>query len=71
MPCHEFSLLTEHQEQRLEIGGGARVARIFLPAIDNSSAIKVSGRGLRRTTASRETSRRELARTIEPRRRAS
>jgi hypothetical protein len=71
MPCHEFSLLTEHQEQQLEIGGGARVARIFLPSIDASSAIKISGRGHRRAAASRDTSRRELARTIESRRRAS
>ena len=72
MPFHEFSLLTgRQQEQQVEIGGGARVARIFLPAIDNASAIRLSGRGHRRPAASRETTRREPARTIETRRRAS
>jgi hypothetical protein len=72
MSCHEFSLLTgRQQEQQIEIGGGARVARIFLPAIDSSSAIRLAGRGHRRTTARNQAARRELARLIEPRRRAS
>jgi hypothetical protein len=72
MPCHEYSLLTERQqEQQRQIGGGARVARIFLPSIENSAAIRLVGRGHRRAADSRNTTRRELARAIESRRRAS
>jgi hypothetical protein len=67
MPYHEFSAPSEHrQEHQIEISGGARVARIFLPAIDNCSAIRLAGRGHSLVTVLRE-----LARTIEPRRRAS
>ena len=69
---HEFSLLMGRQEEReLEIGGGARVARIFLPAIDNALAIRLAGRGHRRPSTRNQTARRDLGRTIEPRRRAS
>jgi hypothetical protein len=72
MPFHEFSLLAERQqEHQQQIGGGARVARIFLPSIENSAAIRLVGRGHRRSTDSPNTARRELARAIEPRRRAS
>jgi len=72
MSCHEFSLLTGRQEEQpIEIGGGARVARIFLPAIDNASAIRLAGRGHRRVSTRNQAARRELARSIEPRRRAS
>jgi hypothetical protein len=72
MSRHEFSLLTgPKKERQIEIGGGARVARIFLPAVDSSSAIRLAGRGHRRATARNQATRRELARTIEPRRRAS
>ena len=70
MPWREFSVLAERQQEQ-QIGGGARVARIFLPTIDNSTAIRLVGRGHRRTTESRATARRELGRVIEPRRRAS
>jgi hypothetical protein len=70
MPCHEFSELTGRQQEQ-QIGGGARVARIFLPAIDNSSAIRLIGRGHRRSNSPREAGRRELGRAIETRRRAS
>jgi hypothetical protein len=70
MSCHEFGSSTGRQEEQ-QIGGGARVARIFLPTIDNSSAIRLVGRGHRRATARNATARRELARTMEPRRRAS
>ena len=72
MPFDEFSLLAERQqEQQQQIGGGARVARIFLPTIENSAAIRLVGRGHRRAADSRNTARRELARAIETRRRAS
>jgi hypothetical protein len=71
MPCHEFSVLTGRQQEEQQIGGGARVARIFLPAIENCAAIRLSGRGHRRANAPREAARRELARTVETRRRAS
>jgi hypothetical protein len=71
MSVHEFDLLTgRHQQREQQIGGGARVARIFLPAIANKSAIRVVGRGHRRS-AERDSARRELARALEPRRRAS
>ena len=69
MSCHEFSVTGRQQEQ--QIGGGARVARIFLPAIDNGSAIRLVGRGHRRTNAPREPARREPARPTETRRRVS
>ena len=70
MSCHEFSLLTGRQQEQ-QIGGGARVARIFLPTIANSSAIRLAGRGHRRAAAAKEPSRRELARAFETRRRVS
>ena len=71
MSVHEFnSLAGRHQQQEQQIGGGARVARIFLPAIANSAAIRLIGRGHRRS-AQRDSARRELARALEPRRRAS
>jgi hypothetical protein len=73
MSRHEFSLLTERlqEQEQQQIGGGARVARIFLPQIDNGSAIRLAGRGHRRSAAAREPARRELGRALEPRRRAS
>jgi hypothetical protein len=72
MSRHEFSVLTERlQEREQQIGGGARVARIFLPQIDNGSAIRLVGRGHRRPAAARDAARRELGRMVEPRRRAS
>jgi hypothetical protein len=70
MSCHEFGVLTGRQQEQ-QIGGGARVARIFLPAIDNCSAIRLVGRGHRRANAPREAARGELASTVETRRRAS
>ena len=47
MPYHEFFAHSERrQEPQIAIGGGARVARIFLPAINSCSAIRLSGRGI-------------------------
>jgi hypothetical protein len=46
MPYHEFGVTLEpRQDRQIEIGGGARIARRFLPAIECCSAIRLIGRG--------------------------
>jgi len=52
-------------ESPVAIGGGYRVARIFIPVDKSSVAIRLTGRH------DRATARRQLARVIEPRRMVS